>query len=125
MSSQDESRENWTRITLRIPPKLHGELLRHAGVLSLNASIVQRLEKSLTSEAEVAEVLNQARQLRDAARAELHAASDRRMESLKNYEIEAHRGAIASQHVALEEVKKIVEDTVREVITNALRIREQ
>lgn len=40
MAKQDD----WVRITLRIPPNLHYDLLQAAGANSLNAEIVTRLE---------------------------------------------------------------------------------
>lgn len=47
MSSDDEKgRENWHRITLRLPPELHQRIVESAGKLSVNAAIVQRLEQS-------------------------------------------------------------------------------
>lgn len=42
LAKQDE----WTRITLRLPPELHGKLTESAGVGSLNAEIVERLDRS-------------------------------------------------------------------------------
>ncbi len=43
MAKQDD----WARITLRIPTELHQRLTSAAGVKSLNAEIVSRLEESL------------------------------------------------------------------------------
>ena len=46
MSDDEKSRDNWVRITLRLPPELHKQLLDNLGNLSLNTSIIQRLEWS-------------------------------------------------------------------------------
>lgn len=44
MAKQDE----WSRITLRLPAEIHSQLTDGAGAKSLNAEIVDRLEKSLS-----------------------------------------------------------------------------
>lgn len=44
MAKQDD----WSRITLRLPRDLHEVLVDRAGVKSLNAEIVERLERSLS-----------------------------------------------------------------------------
>lgn len=41
--NDEESKEKWTRITLRLPSHLHKMLTESAGPMSLNAAIVQRL----------------------------------------------------------------------------------
>lgn len=47
MNSDDEqNRENWVRITLRLPPDLHASLVEAARLTSLNAEIIVRLEES-------------------------------------------------------------------------------
>lgn len=47
MNSDDEqNRENWVRITLRLPPDLHASLVESARLTSLNAEIIVRLEES-------------------------------------------------------------------------------
>lgn len=58
MNSEDENyRDNWHRITLRIPTALHKKIVETAGTLSVNASIVKRLEDSFGDNAEVREEL--------------------------------------------------------------------
>ncbi|WP_271896290.1 Arc family DNA-binding protein [Candidatus Phyllobacterium onerii] len=43
MAKQDE----WTRITLRIPPELHEKLTEAARTSSMNAEIIRRLEYTI------------------------------------------------------------------------------
>lgn len=43
VSESDVDRDNWVRLTLRLPPDLHAQIVRDAGALSLNAAIVQKL----------------------------------------------------------------------------------
>jgi hypothetical protein len=42
---ENADRDNWVRLTLRLPRRLHAELTKQADVLSLNALIVQKLEQ--------------------------------------------------------------------------------
>lgn len=64
MTADDEKgRENWHRITLRIPPELHQRLLASVGNLSLNAWLMQLLDDGLYAN----ETLRQAQELLDRA----------------------------------------------------------
>ncbi len=44
-----DDRDNWVRITLRMPPELHAKFGQASPRLSLNGEIIDRLEKSFVS----------------------------------------------------------------------------
>lgn len=45
--SDDNDRDGWVRLTLRLPPNLHAAILKRAGAYSLNSAILQFLQEAL------------------------------------------------------------------------------
>ena len=45
--SNEKDRDNWIRLTLRLPPDVHAKVVKEAGLVSLNTAIVQLLEAAL------------------------------------------------------------------------------
>lgn len=105
----DADRDNWFRITLRIPPSLHSDLVTMAGDASLNATIIHRLETSIVNEG----ITNM---LRQAA-----AMSQRRAEEAEEKLERSRRESFEEGRTqGLEEIRSLIEQTVTEAVRKAL-----
>lgn len=97
VSENEKDRDNWVRLTLRLPPDLHELITENAGPLSLNAAIIKLLEDALNMESEL--------------RSKIEAVDDI---------IEQHEEAARATNDLIEQIGDIVRMSVREEIESAL-----
>lgn len=126
----ENNRDDWSRITLRLPPQMHKDLLDQAGALSLNATIVQRLEASLRNdeEAKLAEsLLQQATKEREEASKEVQELNTLHRE-LRSAIAETDK-LLAIRNKSIQEVRddlignigELIRQSVSEAIRDTLR----
>lgn len=106
MADEDKGRDNWHRVTLRIPPELHQKLVESAGTLSLNAWLIMLLDDAMVSSSFVKRsdsVLEKLNKLRE----ERASASEQ-------------KGALANNDALLTTIRTVIQHTMREEIEKAL-----
>ena len=117
---EENSRDDWVRMTLRLPPALHKELLARAGALSMNAVIVQRLANSLLTQ-DVEGMVKEAIQSKKEAARDLEMSSEIVSDVLAQKEKFWKEGFKEGQKQGLAELKTLIERTVAEVVRTEIR----
>lgn len=97
--SDKEDRDNWVRLTLRLPPDLHEEIASRAEA-SLNTTIIKLLEDGLSLEEKRLDLENKIEAVDDI--------------------IDKHEDAARAANDMAEHIGEIVRESVREEIEGAL-----
>lgn len=119
-NTAESERDAWVRITLRLPPELHSDLVQLAGDSSLNTTIVQRLASSVSDDDLVAIIRHGAKLTREKADEELKAA---KLEVAKAYEMmeQAKRASFEEgKRQGFTDLKDMVQETIRDTIQQVL-----
>lgn len=120
VSESEKDRDNWVRLTLRLPPELHSQILSRAGVMSLNGAIVHFLQVALKldeAKANAETLLGEA--------GKMHEEIDKKLEDYKN---RRERGdAIVKDMIEQlsAHIGKVVKSSVREEVAAILENKEQ
>lgn len=76
VSENESDRDNWVRLTLRLPPELHAKIVSRAGAMSLNAAIVHFLQNALAHEDVLSDVA------KSGSKATIEALADKLMDDI-------------------------------------------
>jgi hypothetical protein len=112
----EKDREQWTRFTLRMPPGLQDELTLRSEPLSLNAYIVQILNRSLTVDAELDRLLK----FIDVLELERRDLLERLLRMEKQLTASVVPDDLAKLPSSFEQFKEDIRQTVRETIEQTL-----
>lgn len=96
------NQNNWSRITLRIPPDLHDRLVAASGARSLNAEIVSTLEEKYPAPT-IGEIDSVSVLVRELARmAKSHEERQMIVDAVRKLNDEYEKGGIMGASVAVE-----------------------
>lgn len=122
VSESETDRDSWVRLTLRLPPDLHAQVVAKAGPVSLNSAIVQLLTAALNMQ----DAATQTQALLDEVQRE-HEESNRQLqEKIEAYEKGRERSEKTMRVLSeklLSHIDEVVRVSVREEIEKALRTK--
>lgn len=115
----ESARDDWIRMTLRLPPEMHRDIAASAGALSMNAAIVQRLAQSLLTQ-DIKGMMEAALREKKEATKELELSNEIVSDVLARKEEFWKEGFKEGQKQGLSELKSMIEETVAEAVRKAL-----
>ena len=115
----ESARDDWIRMTLRLPPDLHRDIAASAGALSMNAAIVQRLAQSFASE-HIGKLMEDTLREKREAIDEVNLASGVLKRAIDQRDKFWNEGFEEGRKQGLEDIKSLIEDTVRDAVQKVL-----
>lgn len=115
----ESARDDWVRMTLRLPPELHREIAASAGALSMNAAIVQRLIDSFLVKG-VQGMMDEANRNQTTALRHFESANDILEQAVARHDEGWNEGFKEGRKQSLDELKKLIEDTVEEAVRKSI-----